>query len=178
MKLRTASARRSALTVGAAALALGAIAPAALAVAPSSTGTTTVSASVNSLIALTAPTDFSFGALNIGDSTTATGKQVTVVSNISGGYQLSVTRTDFTNGDIPLAISGTSTTGGSSDLPANTPDPVYTAITSSALNLGHRTSTISSSGGDQWTFAFKLGPVPFVQDGPHSSILTFTALGL
>ena len=135
-----------------------------------------VSATVNSKIQLTAPADFDFGSLDIGSSTTATGKQVTVVSNIRGGYQLSVTRTAFTFGDIPLAINTAAAPSGAAlDLTASTDTAIST---SAALNLGHRTSTISPEAGDVWVFGFKLGPVPFVQDGAHSSTLTFTALGL
>jgi hypothetical protein len=177
MKLRTASARRGALALGTAVLALGAAVPAALAVptAPSSSGTTAVSASVNSKIQITAPSDFDFGALDIGGTASATGKQVTVVSNIHGGYQLSVSRTAFSGGDIPLAINASAAPSGAL-LDLLSGDNAIT--TSSALNLGHRSSTISPSTGDTWTFGFTLGPVPFVQDGAHSSTLTFTALGL
>jgi len=176
MKLRTASARRGTLALGAAALALGVVAPAALAVAPSSPGTTTVSATVNSKIQVTAPADFDFGSLDIGGSATATNKQVTVVSNIRGGYQLSVVRTAFSGGDIPLAINASAAASGASlDL---TPSTDTLVPTSGSLNLGHRTNTISPQAGDAWIFGFNLGPVPFVQDGAHSSTLTFTALGL
>ena len=48
---------------------------------------------------------------------------------------------------------------------------------SGSLGVGRRLSA-TAAGGDTWRFNLTLGPVPFVQDGPHSSTLTFTALGL
>src|SRR5207253_1869798 len=99
---------------------------------------------------------------------------VTVVSNARGGYQLSVSRTAFTRGDIPLAASVSATPAGAvADLAAAGAVP-----TSGALNVGHRTQTVTRASGDAWTLGLALGPVPFVADGAHTSTLTYTVVAL
>jgi hypothetical protein len=101
---------------------------------------------------------------------------VTVVSTAVGGYQLSVGRTAFTRGDIPLSVSASSAPAGALlDLTPGLPTAVPTA---GSQNVGHRTNTVSLAGGDLWSLAFHLGPVPMVLDGAHSSTVTYTVVGL
>src|SRR5262249_39990451 len=92
--------RRRAPAAGAA--ALGA---AGLAAAPASAADTNVSVTVNETLAITASTaSVDFGAVAEGANPSSPAS-VTVKSNHVGGYQLAVSRTAFTHGDIPLTFA-------------------------------------------------------------------------
>lgn len=132
------------------------------------TDTTTVSASVNTVLSVTAPESIDFGAVDPGQSYTKNAA-VSVTSNVSNGYTLSASRTAFTNGDIPLSYN-------SATAPANA-----TAATAGAIpTTGSRTigasaaNSVTAATGDAWGIVLGLGPVPFTQDGAHASTLTFT----
>jgi len=114
-----------------------------------------------------------FGNLDIGATSSPLTASVGVTTNDTAGYTLSVTRSLFTGGDIPLSLTPLGvTTGASFDISTASSIP-----TSGSLGIGRRLGATSGAG-DTWQFGLALGPVPFVQDGPHSSTLTFTALGL
>ncbi len=138
----------------------------------------TVSVLLNSTaatVSVTAPATLAFGAVVPGASVGPLAAAVTVVSNARGGYQLSVSRTPFTRGDIPLGVAGsTAPPGAIADLPAGT----SAVPTTGSRSIGRRSTTVTRSTGDVWNLAFTLGPVPFVADGQHVSTLTYTVVGL
>jgi hypothetical protein len=148
---------------------------------------TCVNATVNATIVVTSPSLISFPALGAGETSSPVAVPVNVKSNNGTGYQLSCTRTAFTNGDIPLSISGGAVSAPQAyiaPLPALTPIPVgssagatlSTPPTGPNLNLG-TDSTFTSVAGDNWPFSFTLGPVPFgIVAGTHQSVVTFTAV--
>jgi hypothetical protein len=130
---------------------------------------TTVSANVNTVIAVSAPASIDFGALDVGSQASAPA-DVAVTSNISGGYTLSASRTGFTNGDIPLGWTAVTN-------PANTTAATPGAIpTSGSIAIGAMTpGFVTSPTGDHWLVTMGLGPIPFTLDGAHQSTVTFTA---
>jgi hypothetical protein len=146
--------------------------PIAVPSTPPNSANTCVTADVVSTITVTAPALVSFGSLAVGETGGPAAAPVNVKSN-AGGYQLSVTRTAFTNGDLPLAIQS-----------AAPPEPEMlldlsglTAIpTSGSVDIGHRSGSITPDAGDTWPLSLVLGPVPATATGTHASIVTFTAV--
>lgn len=175
MRVRFHRRKAVALITGAALCAAGA----GSAMAITASGDTVVNATVNEQLQITTTPLVSFPALNVGDTSAPQSAPVNVVSNVAAGYQLSVNRTVFTNGDIPLYYNFAANPADPTmliDTTVGTPVPVPTTIP--AFNVGHRTNTISPPTGDNWDVELLLGPVPFVASGAHSSTVTFTAVGL
>jgi hypothetical protein len=93
-------------------------------------------------------------------------EHVTVTSNDSSGYTLSVHRTAFSPQDLPLGIAV-----GSASLAAV---PIAPA---SDLTLG-TSSSASAQAGDVWnTSVGFVSPLPAVPAGHYTSTLTFTVIG-
>jgi hypothetical protein len=142
---------------------------------------TCVTANVAATIIVTAPTNVSFPSLGAGETSSAVSVPVNVKSNNGTGYQLSVTRTAFTGGDIPLSIGCAAVTFPEVlDLPGGPIGPTssVTPIPTSGpnLNIGH-SGSVTNNAGDAWPFTFTLGPIPFnVPAGQHQSVVTFTAV--
>jgi hypothetical protein len=151
---------------------IGSPCPIAVPATPPNSANTCVTASVVSTVSVTAPAVITFPALPVGGTSAPVAAPVNVKSN-GGGYQLSVTRTEFTNGDIPLSIqSGTPTDAGMVlQLSGLAPIP-----TSDNLNIGRRSGSVTPDAGDAWPLSLVLGPVPAVAAGKHASIVTFTAV--
>jgi hypothetical protein len=146
--------------------------PIAVPATPPNSANTCVTADVVSTITVTAPALISFGSLAVGETAGPAAAPVNVKSN-AGGYQLSVTRTAFTNGDLPLSIDSAAPPAGTAlDLAG------LTAIPLGPLNLaiGHRAGSITAAEGDTWPLSLTLGPVPATATGTHASIVTFTAV--
>jgi hypothetical protein len=143
-------------------------------ITPPNSADTCVTANVVSTITVTAPALVSFGSVAVGETAGPAAAPVNVKSNDDGGYQLSVTRTAFTNGDLPLSIdSAVPPAGTALDLSG------LTAIPLGPLNLsiGHRAGSITPAEGDTWPLSLTLGPIPATATGTHASIVTFTAVG-
>ncbi|MDX6510913.1 MAG: large repetitive protein [Gaiellaceae bacterium] len=137
-------------------------------------GSTEVTATVAPTLTVSAPASIAFPTLAVGQTSSPLAVPITVSSNATGGYQLGVTRTAFSAGDIPLSISSAAPASGMLlDLSGTTAIP-----TAGSLNVGHRTSTITAAGGDSWPTSLVLGPVPLVASGTHTSTVTFTVTGL
>jgi hypothetical protein len=164
MRAPPRSLRRPLVLAGGLVAALAIAAPAMAADA-----STTVSADVNTVIAVSAPASIDFGSVNVGAQESANA-DVSVTSNISGGYTLSASRTSFTNGDIPLGWTAVTN-------PSNTTAATPGAIpTSGSIAIGAMTpGFVTSPTGDHWMVTLGLGPIPFTLDGAHSSTVTFTA---
>jgi len=138
---------------------------------PPNEANTCVVADVLSTITVTAPSLIAFPPLAVGETSAPADAPVNVKSNT--GYQLSVTRTAFTNGDIPLSVqaAGAAPAGAAFDLSALAAIPVV-----SSIDIGHRLGSSTPDTGDTWPLSLVLGPVPAVAAGTHASIVTFTAV--
>ncbi len=108
----------------------------------------------------------SFGAALPGTTPAPLGEHVTVTSNDSSGYTLTVQRTAFTPHDLPLGIGVGS--GALAAVPV-APD--------SALLLATATGP-SGAGGDDWaTNVGFVSPLPNLPSGHYTAAITFTVIG-
>jgi hypothetical protein len=108
----------------------------------------------------------SFGAALPGTTPAPLAEHVTVSSNDSSGYTLSVQRTAFTPHDLPLGIG----VGDASLAPV----PVAPA---SGLLLA-TASGPSAAGGDDWaTSVGFVSPLPDLPSGQYTATITFTVIG-
>jgi hypothetical protein len=123
-------------------------------------------------------TALDFGRLAFGTTPGSIAEDVTVASNDTAGYILSVHRTAFAPDDLPLALSAQAPAG--AELNAQLAGSVKTAIPispASDLQIG-AASGLSGPEGDVWaTDVGFLEPLPVVQAGPHSATLTYTVVG-
>jgi VCBS repeat protein len=138
---------------------------------------TSLNATIRPAITLVAgPSSVDFAPLSPGERSPAVPAPVRVTSNDGFGYQLTVTRTAFSGGDIPLTVSSdTPPSGLVLDLPAK-PVPLAPAI---VAKVGHRSGSLTPLSGDLWPVRLMLGPAAIsVPAGVHHATLTFTATGL
>jgi hypothetical protein len=114
-----------------------------------------------------------FKALAVGQSDSKP-VPVTVTSNNEAGYQLSVIRTEFANGDIPLSLEPPTPPGtGVANVTAKKAIPPREAV-----KVGYRTA-VSDPGGDVWPLTFDLGDVPDgAKPGLHPATVTFFVMAL
>jgi hypothetical protein len=128
-------------------------------------------------IALDHPS-LSFGTAAAGQTPAALAERVTVVSNDTTGYALTVHRTAFTPADLPLGIAASAPTGGApgSSLAGGALVGIPVVPTSD-LVVG-TSSARSAVGGDGWptTIGFT-SPLPAVGAGHYSAEVTFTVIG-
>jgi hypothetical protein len=119
-----------------------------------------------------------FGNVLAGTTPAPISEHVTVVSNDSAGYSVSVHRSAFSPSDLPLALSASAPTGGvlGSSLVGGALIGIPIAPASDLL-IG-TTAAASSASGDTW--GTNLGfatALPIVPAGHYSSTVTFTAIG-
>jgi hypothetical protein len=109
----------------------------------------------------------SFGKVFAGDTPVPISERVTVVSNSAGGYALTVHRSAFTPGDLPLGIAAPAT---GSLLPIPIPP---------AADLLLATTTAPSAAtGDVWPTSIGfVSPLPVVPPGRYAATITFTVIG-
>jgi predicted extracellular nuclease len=108
----------------------------------------------------------SFGNAVAGDTPAPVSEHVTVLSNNAGGYALTVHRSAFQPGDLPLGIA----VGGG----AIAPIPIPPA---SDLLVGTNTGR-SADGGDVWATSLGfVSPLPTVAAGHYTATVTFTVFG-
>jgi hypothetical protein len=132
---------------------------------------TTVTATVESAIQISATSRVDFGPIAVGATKLGTPNPASVlVSTNGGGYALSVARTEFSGGDIPLSLAVTAPGGAGSALTGQTAIP-----TTGSLTVGSRSSTPPVTG-DEWSPVYQLGPVPLRPAGATSAIVTYTAV--
>jgi hypothetical protein len=120
----------------------------------------------------------SFGNASSGQTPASVSEHVTVTSNNSTGYALTVHRSAFTPADLPLGISGSAPSGGQIGpaLAGGAIAPI--PIAPAADLLVGTTSARSAAAGDLW--ATSLGftaPLPVVPAGHYAATVTFTAIG-
>lgn len=108
----------------------------------------------------------SFGAALPGTTPAPLAEHVTVASNDSNGYTLTVSRTAFAPHDLPLGIG----VGGGPLAPVPvTPDPDLLVATASGP---------SAAGGDDWvTSVGFVSPLPALPSGHYTATITFTVIG-
>lgn len=108
----------------------------------------------------------SFGAALPGTTPVPLGEHVTVSSNDSSGYTLTVQRTAFSPHDLPLGIGV-----GAASLAA-------VPITPAAGLVLATTSGPSAVGGDAWaTNVGFVSPLPDLPSGQYTATVTFTVIG-
>lgn len=159
----------------------GALAPVLLAPgAPApNTGEQTVTATVGApVLTIGVPSSISFPTLYPGQTSSPVAAPVTVTSNNGFGYQLTVERTEFSGGDIPLSIASDPPPdpGMVLDLVGLTPIPPAASEMDQVI-IGHRSGSMTGPDGDVWSTSLVLGPVPNVAPGQHTATLTYTAVG-
>jgi hypothetical protein len=103
-------------------------------------------------------------------------ERVTVTSNDAAGYSLTVHRTAFTPGDLPLGLSASAPAGaqlGASLGAGLVPIPVAPAAD---LLIG-TAQAATAAGGAVWpaTIGFS-APLPAVASGRYAATVTFTAI--
>jgi Lamin Tail Domain len=119
-----------------------------------------------------------FGAVVPGASPAPVGERVTVSSNGSTGYVLSVHRTAFAPRDLPLGVSA-SAPPGTQLAPALANGAVVGVPVAPAADLLLGTSTApSAAGGDGWPTAFSfLSPLAALPPGHYAASITYTVIG-
>jgi hypothetical protein len=121
----------------------------------------------------------SFGSAASGGTPPAISEAVTVVSNNATGYALTVHRSAFTPGDLPLGIAAASAPSGGqlgAGLGGGTRLPIPIAP---APDLLVGTTTGPSAGaGDVWPTSLGFtSPLPTVAPGRYTATVTLTAIG-
>jgi hypothetical protein len=127
-------------------------------------------------IALEKPT-LSFGAVFPGASPAALTDRVTVASTNAAGYSLSVHRTAFTPGDLPLGLAATAPAGGQVGVALGGGARAVLPIAPATDLLIGTTSAPSAVSGDNWqtSIAFT-SPLPALAAGHYTATVTFTVL--
>jgi hypothetical protein len=144
-----------------------------------STGTASVNVDIqNSLsLALEQPA-ISFGSAASGTTPAPVSERVTVNSNDTAGYSLTVHRTVFAPADLPLGIASTAPSGGTLGPALAGGARAAVPIAPAADLLVGTTSARSATAGDVWptTIGFT-GPLPVVAAGHYSATVTYTLIG-
>jgi hypothetical protein len=128
-------------------------------------------------IALERP-GISFGNAASGERPAPVSERVSVASNHTAGYALTVHRSAFVPADLPLGLSATAPSGGV--LGSGLGGGAMAAIPigpAPDLLIG-TTSAPSAAGGDVWaTNVGFVSPLPVVPPGHYTATVTFTAIG-
>jgi hypothetical protein len=148
---------------------------------PSSGGTTkdaSVDVDVQPVLSISLErSTISFGSANAGETPSPISEHVTIVSNDTAGYALSVHRSAFSPHDLPLGIGASAPSGGqlgSSFGSGLVPIPIAPAAD---LAVGS-TSAASASGGDVWPTSIGFtAPLPSVPAGHYTATVTYTVIG-
>jgi len=120
----------------------------------------------------------SFGTAAAGDTPSSLSERVTVVSNGTTGYALTVHRTAFTPADLPLAIASAAPSGGQLGAGLTGGALVRIPVPPAADLAVGTTSRASAAGGDVWPASLGFAaPLPVVPPGHYASTVTFTVVG-
>ena len=120
----------------------------------------------------------SFGATTSGVTPAPISERVTVISNHTSGYALSVQRTRFAPADLPLALRAAAPGGGVLATPFAGGGLVPIPIAPSASTIG-TTSAVSAPEGDVWATAVGFSaPIPAVAPGRYTATLTLVRVRL
>jgi lamin tail-like protein len=128
-------------------------------------------------IALERPS-VSFGSASAGDRPPSVSERVTVVSNNSTGYTLTVHRSVFVPADLPLGIAGSAPSGGQIGASLAGGAMASIPIAPAPDLLVGTTSARSATAGDVWgTSLGFVAPLPVVPAGRYTATVTFTVIG-
>jgi len=128
-------------------------------------------------IALERPS-ISFGHAAAGETPPSVSERVTVASNHTTGYALTVHRTAFVPADLPLGLSASAPPGGQLGGQLAGGAMVAIPIAPAADLLIGTTSGPSAPAGDGWaTNVGFVSPLPFVTPGHYTATVTFTVIG-
>ena len=128
-------------------------------------------------IALERPS-ISFGHAAAGETPAPVSERVTVRSNHTAGYALTVHRSAFVPADLPLGLSASAPPGGQLGGALAGGAMAAIPIAPAADLLIGTTSAPSAAAGDAW--AANVGfvsPLPFVPPGRYTATVTFTVIG-
>jgi hypothetical protein len=118
----------------------------------------------------------SFGTVTVGDRPAAVSERVTVTSNDTVGYLLTVHRTAFAPADLPLGVATSAPAG--TQLSGSFAGGTLVALPSTSDLLLGTSSSRSTAGGDAWptSLAFT-APLPAVAPGQYSATIVYTVIG-
>jgi Lamin Tail Domain len=120
----------------------------------------------------------SFGRGVAGEIPPSVPERVTVTSNRSTGYALSVHRSAFVPSDLPLGLTAAAPAGGQLGGQLSAGAMAAIPIAPGADLLVGSTSAPSGPGGDAWaTNVGFTSPLPLVAAGHYTATVTFTAIG-
>ena len=128
-------------------------------------------------IALERPS-VSFGHATAGETPVSVSERVTVSSNHTTGYALTVHRSAFLPADLPLGLSASAPAGGQLGGQLAGGAMAAIPIAPAADLLIGTTSAPSAPAGDGWaTNVGFVSPLPFVTPGHYTATVTFTVIG-
>jgi hypothetical protein len=128
-------------------------------------------------IALERPS-ISFGHAAAGETPASVSERVTVASNHTTGYALTVHRSAFVPADLPLGLSAAAPSGGQLGGQLAGGAMAAIPIAPAADLLIGTTSAPSAPAGDAWaTNVGFVSPLPFVTPGHYTATVTFTVIG-
>jgi hypothetical protein len=128
-------------------------------------------------VALERPS-ISFGHAAAGETPPAVSERVTVTSNHTTGYALTVHRSAFAPADLPLGLSASAPAGGQLGPQLGGGATAAIPIAPAADLLVGTTSASTGAGGDAWaTNVGFVSPLPFVTPGRYTATVTFTVIG-
>jgi Lamin Tail Domain len=120
----------------------------------------------------------SFGNATTGATPPPVSERVTVVSNNSSGYAVTVRRTAFLPADLPLGIAGTAPSGGQIGGSLAGGATAAIPIAPAPDLLVGTTAAQSAATGDVWdTRLGFVSPLPVVPAGRYAATVTFTVIG-
>jgi hypothetical protein len=121
-------------------------------------------------------TAVSFGSVSTGDRPAAVSERVTITSNDTVGYLLTVHRTAFAPADLPLGIATSAPVG--TQLSGPFAGGVVVALPSTSDLLLGTSSTRSVAAGDAWPTSLSFTTtIPAVAPGQYSATIVYTVIG-
>ncbi|HEY8644777.1 MAG TPA: lamin tail domain-containing protein [Gaiellaceae bacterium] len=121
-------------------------------------------------------TTVSFGTVTTGDRPAAVSERVTVTSNDTVGYLLTVHRTAFAPADLPLGVATTAPAG--TQLSAQFASGTLAALPFTSDLLLGTSSARSATSGDAWSTSLAFtAPLPAVAPGQYSATIVYTVIG-
>jgi hypothetical protein len=120
----------------------------------------------------------SFGNATTGSTPAPVSEKVTVASNDTGGYSLTVHRAAFTPADLPLGITGSAPTGGQIGGPLAGGAMASVPVAPAPDLLVGTTAAASGGTGDVWNTSLGfVSPLPSVPPGRYTTSVTFAVIG-
>jgi hypothetical protein len=120
----------------------------------------------------------SFGSAVVGSTPAAVSDHVTVTSNDTAGYALTVSRTAFSPADLPLAVTGSGPSGTQLAAALSGNALVRIPVTPASDQLLGSSTHASATAGDTWLTSIGFAaPIPSIPAGHYTATVTFTVVG-